>query len=209
MKKKSRTSAPRKRWRQVSIHEVLTSWFLSEPKNPHNQKLSKKDYANKAYPSIVQAYGLFLRHLPHCDWFLVDLKRPEELMVLQVINERSWNHKTPKSRPVGILTQTDSIPKPHAIRVNALAATRGLHKLLNKRVVLFGHHRDDFFSIIDGNHRLLAYARAISHKNAAWRPFKAYVGISLGPCRWHGDDVSWTERPPRSANEKRFVLNIW
>jgi len=76
-------------------------------------------------------------------------------------------------------------------------------------MILFGHAPDEPLSILDGNHRALAYARNLVRKPQAWSPVEAYVGISLGPCRWHGDAVSWIERPPREAGERRYVLNIW
>ena len=53
------------------------------------------------------------------------------------------------------------------------------------RIILWGHERTGPFSILEGNHRMLAYA------NTARRPplnIDVYVGLSPSLCYWHFDD---------------------
>ena len=67
--------------------------------------------------------------------------------------------------------------------------------------ILWGHDRTGPFTILDGNHRLLAYLRSVNPPPISVR---AMVGLSPTPCFWHIHDVCgklcndlWSKaRPP-------------
>ena len=192
-------------WRQVSLQEVLAVWFKTAKAGSDSSRLSSEQYQ-----SAIEPYLLFLRFLPHCDWYRIRLKDVEDLMALQLIHEESWRHpQNGKKRSVGDCHRAGCVPIEHEQKARALAELTNLHSLLDGRIILFGHAPGDSYSILDGNHRALAYAHILEHRSQAWSPIEAYVGISLAPCRWHGDVVNWIERPPREPGERRYVLNIW
>ncbi|QRO00683.1 hypothetical protein JRI60_17440 [Archangium violaceum] len=90
-----------------------------------------------------------------------------------------------------------------------LAGHSELLSLLDGRVVLFGHQATGPLTLLDGNHRMLALAHRLATGSGPLAPFRAFVGLSQGPCRWHGDPVEWIERPGREPGERRFILKVW
>ena len=55
----------------------------------------------------------------------------------------------------------------------------------NGRIILWGHDRNGPFSIIEGNHRMLAYAHAAPRSPLS---IDVYVGLSDSYCYWHFAD---------------------
>lgn len=53
------------------------------------------------------------------------------------------------------------------------------------RPILWGHSKDGPFTILEGNHRLLAYA---GHSAGSGLSVPAFVGLSPTPCFWHRPD---------------------
>jgi len=199
-------------WKQVSIQAVLAAWFTDNGGGSAPGASEKPEARLPAdqYRAAIEPFLLFLRFLPHCDWYRIRLNDVEDLMALQLIHEESWlPPQNGAKRVLGHCCRDDCVPAEHEEKARALAERADVRSLLDGRMILFGHAPDEPLSILDGNHRALAYARNLVRKPQAWSPVEAYVGISLGPCRWHGDAVSWIERPPREAGERRYVLNIW
>ena len=197
-------------WKQVSIYEALAPWLCSEMGTSAGPSGPSHTLTSDQYQMGTEAYGLFLRFLPHCDWFRVRVTSFDDMNALKIIDEVSWEHNNASgNRSVSRRWPLDDLPQMHAEKVNSFAKIENLHSVLDGKTVLFGHDRNDHLTILDGNHRLLAYASRINRNSEVWSPFEAFVGISLGPCRWHGDAESWMERPPRNPNERRYVLNIW
>ena len=52
--------------------------------------------------------------------------------------------------------------------------------------ILWGHGKEGPFTILEGNHRLIAYAS--SNRRAAALSMPCYVGLSSQPCYWHLED---------------------
>ena len=199
-------------WKQVSLQTVLAAWFTDRGGEtaPGASEQPERKLSADQYRVAIEPYLLFLRFLPHCDWYRIRLNKVEDLMSLQIIHEESWlQPHNGEKRVLGDCCRDGSVPVEHEEKVRALAEHADVRSLLDGRIILFGHTPEDSFSILDGNHRTLAYARNLLRKTQAWSPIQAYVGISLAPCRWHGDPVSWIERPPREPGERRYVLNIW
>jgi hypothetical protein len=129
---------------------------------------------------------------------------------LTLIEEDSWNHgAVGGERRLAKRTDLSLLPESHQIRVEQLSALHALPTMLDRQTILFGHSPLDEWSILDGNHRLLALACQHQQEARPFAPFSVFVGISFGPCRWHGDPVIWQERPERIPGEKRYVLKVW
>ena len=76
------------------------------------------------------------------------------------------------------------------------------------RIILWGHDREGPFSIMEGNHRMLAYAQA------ALRPpikLDVYVGLSPSYCYWHHADPNFCVGTDLFSRERVFsrVNNWW
>ena len=127
-----------------------------------------------------------------------------------LIEEESWWHDSVQGdrRLIRRIDPT-TLPPKHRERVESLRAQPSLNALLHRKAVLFGHSTTDNWSILDGNHRLLAIACQHLLDGRQLEPFSVFVGQSLGPCRWHGDPVEWQERPERAPGERRYILKVW
>ncbi len=199
--------------RQVTLDAVITGWLsaggLSGSENDSERYDPVPKTAAERYEKLVCHGDLFLRFIPACDWFEVRFD-PAWFTSLKLIEEESWNHgAVGGERRLAKRTDLSSLHEPHRVRVERLFAHPALPALLDRQAILFGHSPLDEWSILDGNHRLLALA--CQHQLAASpiAPFSIFVGISFGPCRWHGDPVVWQERPERTPGEKRYVLKVW
>lgn len=161
------------------------------------------------YRSLVSSGYEFLRFVPQCDWFDAEVPAPESILNLLVICEESWlGRDLSVDRRVSALCALERLPMPHRCRVQAILA-RGVDcALLDRRITLFAHSKEGPFSILDGNHRLLALAHSLLFGRTRMQRFSVQIGVSHGPCRWHGDDVVWEERAPRNGRN-RFVLRVW
>jgi hypothetical protein len=162
------------------------------------------------YQALVEHAYLYLRFIPMCDWFRVRFTRQDTVLALRLIEEESWEHaRADGERRLGARADLARLPAHHAERTHELAGHANLPSLLDGRVVLFGHQAEGPLTILDGNHRLLALAHRHVVRRERLAPFHAYVGLSSGPCRWHGDPVEWVERPGLAPGERRFILKVW
>jgi len=200
-------------WRQVLFDEVVSGWLSAGgvwEGDKSTRTFEVPDSPEERYRQLVENGYLFLRFIPLCDWFRVEFTRPEELLALRLIQEESWEHALAGGeRTLGARADLFRVSPPHAARVRSLAGHAQLEALVDRRVVLFGHHPREPVSILDGNHRLLALAHRLVSGGRPMTGFQAFVGLSQGPCRWHGDPEEWVERPGRSPGERRFILKVW
>lgn len=160
------------------------------------------------YRELVNRAWPFLRFVPPCDWFRVPILSAADLAEMAVIAEESWFPEPGRAdRMVHAVAVAIDPATPHGRRV--LAWETSLRAAdLDRQVTMFGHGPSGPFSVLDGNHRLVAAARRASRGDTTLFAFEVHVGLSFGPCRWHGDPVTWEERPA-AAGERRFVLRVW
>jgi hypothetical protein len=201
-----------KRWLQVPFDEVCTGMLQSGGIGGHDASpalpMPVPDCPDERYRELVDRSWLFLRFLPPCDWFRVRVDFPEDLPALRVIAEESW-FAEPRTadRRLSTVEKQLATGSPHDQRIGQWEHTRDVAHL-ERRITLFGRDRAGPFSILDGNHRLLALARRLRLAGSDPCSFDVHIGLSYGPCRWHGDPVRWEERPER-LGERRFVLRVW
>ena len=199
--------------RQVSFDAVITGWLGAGGLGSFYPDIgfSKPvpDTVKARYDQFVSYGDLFLRFIPHCDWFEVRFDATWFSKV-RLIDESSWKHESSGGeRLLAKRTDLTTLPQEHLDRINQLRLRKNLGDLLDRKAVLFGHSPSDEWSILDGNHRLLALACQHLIDKCPLDEFSIFVGFSFGPCRWHGDPVVWQERPERTAGERRYVLKTW
>ena len=200
-----------KQWLQVPFDEVCTgileSGGIGADHKPETEQLPVPGTAQERYQTLVDRAWLFLRFLPACDWFRVRIELPEDQPSLLVIAEESWfSEPRTADRRLALVAKQLATDSPHGRRIERWEHEVGVAHL-DRRITLFGRDRDGPFSILDGNHRLLALARRMRDGGHSLA-FDAHVGVSYGPCRWHGDPFRWEERPER-LGERRYVLRVW
>lgn len=196
---------------QITLDEVimglLRSSCFTEDKDTLDPRIP--DTPQERYRALVGRCHLFLRFLPHCDWYHGVIDTAECLEAIQLINEESWfPDETGRDRSLKRWAHLDGLPSKHAERVNDILHTGLVPQCMHRRVTLFSHAAEGPYTILDGNHRLLAMAHRVLHHGDRLGPLSVHLGIGLGPCRWHGDSVAWEERPPIHGTS-RFVLRVW
>lgn len=188
---------------QIKQFEVSTFTIIDQP------NLNNINENRERWTLFSNKFWLFNRFIPHCDWFECQLKFPECLSFIEIINEESWFPKLPVENR--LLTNLDySFVKNdnHNIKITQLLEN-GIEEFINeKQLVLLGKYDCDNISILDGNHRFSALYEAFKLNRVMNLNLNVIVGFTYGNCRWMGDQDNWEERPT-SSNEKRYVLNIW
>ncbi len=207
------TAWPMRSWEQVPFDDVCTGILESGGIGGHDTPVSSTRRVpgteSERYSALVERSWLFLRFLPPCDWYRVRIEAPRDLGDLRVIAEESWfSDPSRADRDLRSVTASLAPGSQHYARVAAWESALDL-TALDRRVTLFGRSREGPFTILDGNHRLLALTRRVGRAGVEPTGFDAYVGLSFGNCRWHGDVVRWEERPPRHGEGRRYVLRVW
>ena len=196
---------------QVTLDQVVTgmlhSHCFADRKNGIEPALP--DTAEGRYRLLVDRGHLFLRFLPHCDWYHGLIRTSACLGRIRLIAEESW-FPTPDGadRTLSHWAGLEGLSAGHVERVGAMVRNGLRVQSMHRRVTLFSHDAAGPYTVLDGNHRLLALAHQVFCKGADLEPLSVHVGLSNGPCRWHGDPVVWEERPPFEAKQ-RFVLRVW
>lgn len=161
------------------------------------------------YQELVDRGYLFLRFLPQCDWYNARLASPDDLGRLRLIAEESWfSEASAADRSLATWAALDTLPDSHCQRVRRLLSEGLQVECMQRRITLFGRSPEGPFTILDGNHRMLALAHNVLAQRMPMEPLDVHLGLSFGPCRWHGDPVMWEERPPHDG-KTRFVLRTW
>lgn len=161
------------------------------------------------YQELVDRGYLFLRFLPQCDWYNARLASPDDLGRLRLIAEESWfSEASAADRSLASWAALDTLPDSHCQRVRRLLSEGLQVECMQRHITLFGRSPEGPFTILDGNHRMLALAHNVLAQRMPMEPLDVHLGLSFGPCRWHGDPVMWEERPPHDG-KTRFVLRTW
>lgn len=113
-------------------------------------------------------FGLFHHVPPTTRWFRVPL-RPAHLPELHIIARCGWDAPGDRNELNSVARRWPRI---------FLSAPPGDWPAL----ILWGHNEEGPFVILEGNHRLLAYASADEAPDLA---VDAYVGLSPELCNWH------------------------
>ena len=127
---------------------------------------------NRLRASLIAALrGPLLQRLPtDTQWFKVNFLRDEHLPELRVIGRCGLDSPADENE---VLEVAKRRPRP-------LIKTQ---MPLWEPPMLWGHSKAGPFTILEGNHRLIAYAG--SQRRAAALAMPCYVGLSSQPCYWH------------------------
>jgi hypothetical protein len=189
-------------WEEVSIHKVILGWLRAER---DNSKVLTQVFA--ALPAAVRlldapdlnnadenrerlrifyiARWLFLFEIPpDTTWYEVRNLRDDDLANLHAVNYAHWNDTGDENELLKVAAR-----KP--LKLSAQPDAWG-------SIILWGHERTGPFTIIEGNHRLTAYAGS----GQAGLNIPVFVGLSSLKCHWHLLDrcpVLMQDLIPRSA----------
>jgi len=164
-------------WTRISVHVVVAAFLRSE-----QHKIAGVLPPELATPNIKDPrqnhqrlrYLLLIRRLmigeipPDTEWFEVRTLTDNDLADLHVIARCGWDD--PRDR--------NELPQVAARRPEPLLQPPAEWP----PVILWGHERGGPFTIIEGNHRLTAYAASGSRGSLA---IPVVVGLSPTPCFWH------------------------
>jgi len=188
-----------------NIHKFSNSSCLDIIRKPNLESTSE----NEIRWNLFNQFWLFNRFIPHCDWFECDLLFPECLNHIEIISEESWFENPREEIRLSMKLDFNSVPdKTHKIKIDEFV-NKGLEQTINeKRLILIGKYNQNTISLIDGNHRFMAFYEEYKQKRIENFKIKIIVGFTFGNCRWLGDYEKWEERPSKE-NEKRYILNTW
>jgi len=170
------------KWRRVAVHAVVAEFLRSErhklAASPPGA-LALIDQPNIADPSENHARLRYLAWIrrqllgeipPDTRWYKVCSLTDAELPELYVIGRCGFDD--PYGRDQNDL-QSVALRRPEPI--SSPLSNWGAP-------ILWGHDRTGPFTIIEGNHRLLAYASQSSKPGLS---VPVFVGLSNTPCFWH------------------------
>jgi hypothetical protein len=170
------------RWRRVTVHEVVAAFLRSERYKftmVPLDVLALIDHPNIVDPSQNHARLRYLASIrrqllgeipPDTRWYKVWTLIDAELPEIYVIGRCGFDD--PYGRDRNELQRVASRrPEP----MNSQPSTWGTP-------ILWGHDRTGPFTIIEGNHRLIAYA---SQGQKSGLSVPVFVGLSNTPCFWH------------------------
>jgi hypothetical protein len=164
-------------WKRVPVHHMVAAFHRSEQHRiagARPPELARPDLEDPQQNHQRLRYLLLIRRLligeipPDTDWYEVDNLTDADLPRLHVIARCGWDdprdrnelHQVAARRPEPLLKPPTEWPP----------------------VILWGHQRGGPFTIIEGNHRLTAYAACGSRGGLV---IPVLVGLSPTPCFWH------------------------
>ncbi|MGD8328234.1 MAG: hypothetical protein PVJ49_02280 [Acidobacteriota bacterium] len=179
-------------WNPISIHRVVLNFLRSEPHHWQDllpERLHRvvddpdldSGEQNAARWRLLHYYRRYLvgEIPPDTAWYEVRHLEDAHLAELMVISRSAFFNGPPfdlrevsARKPIPLQTPPEQWQPP----------------------ILWGHSEDGPFTILEGNHRLTAYAAAPTGTLS----IPSYVGISTMPCHWHALD------PPRE-----LVHDMW
>ena len=172
-------------WTRISVHNVVSEFLRGERDKfsfypalawlpiIENPDLSDPLQNHKRLRLLYLNRGMFMIEIPpDTTWWNVHSLTENELgeLYTSVRHTPPWDAAGSKLEKVAAVT---------------LEPLKSAPSSWNGRIILWGHGRVGPFSILEGNHRMIAYA------SAAPRPelrIDVYVGLSASHCYWHFAD---------------------
>lgn len=172
------------KWRRVSIHEVYAAYLKAEwariplRKNWPRSLVTQPNLRDRRenHVRLKLLYGLRLRLLmeipPDTVWYKVTSLTERHLPELRAIGRCAW----------------DGAGDQNELRQAAARRPLPLRQLPRRwdPIILWGHHKSGPFTILEGNHRLTAYAAT---PGAPPFSLPVYVGLSPSLCGLHLADT--------------------
>lgn len=168
------------KWRRISIHAVYAAFLKSEweriplRKNWPRSLVTHPNLRDRRenYVRLKLLYGhrwrLFMEIPPDTVWHVVTALTERHLHELRVIGRFAWDHPGHKNE---LLQAAARRPRPMRQPPRRW-----------ERIILWGHHKSGPFTILEGNHRLTAYAAT---PGAPAFSLPVYVGLSPSLCSLH------------------------
>jgi hypothetical protein len=193
-------------WTETSVHNVVSEFLRAERDsrfNFHppwlglidNPSLNDPLQNHQRLRLLYIVRGMFMVEIPpDTRWYEVQSLTEDQLGELYVSARHTerWDQAGNK---------LDQVAKAVQVPLKSAPDTWG-------RIILWGHDRKGPFSIMEGNHRMLAYAQAKPRP-----PLKApvYVGLSPSYCFWHHSDppLSLGQGLYRSQGPSLFAQDNW
>jgi hypothetical protein len=178
-----------KHWSRVSVHKVVLAFLIAEratnvaqaqrdapdliasldaPKLLDMPDLSDPEQNHDRLRLLYVIRSRFAREIPpDTHWYEVSNLTDDELSELYVVAHAAW---------------TDPVDQNELLNV----AKRKNEKMSDPPanwppIILWGHSEKGPFTIIEGNHRLVSYARSGQHDLS----IPVFVGLSPTLCFWH------------------------
>jgi hypothetical protein len=194
------------KWTKIGIHEVVLEWLRGERDTKFNfyppwlpvidsPNLRDPVENHKRLRLLYIKRGPFIVEIPpDTEWWEIHGFTENELDELYLsarYHPSPWNDAgVNKLDKAAAIIPQDPIPMPWS-----------------GRIILWGHDKAGPFTIMEGNHRLLGYAR---DKTRSPLNIDVYVGISPSYCYWHAlDPAIWFGRDLYKSNPRLVVLTDW
>jgi hypothetical protein len=187
------------KWTRVTVHNVVAEFLQSERWKPAGvlapQCMNAVDTPNTSDPvenhlrlRLLYYFRCFLfaEIPPDTEWFEVRYLTDNELNQLRVVGRCSWDDRADQNELAKVAARRPE-------KLNSPPTSWG-------RLILWGHDRQGPFTILEGNHRLVAYA---STSPLPGLSIAVLVGLSPTPCFFHildpprviANDLWKTQRP--------------
>jgi hypothetical protein len=182
-------------WNRITFHNVVSEFLRGERSkfNFYSPWLPIIDTPNLNDPLenhtrlrlLYIPRGIFMVEIPpDTKWYEVQSLTENEIGELYVSARHNpqWNQAGNKLDQVAIAAPALLLPNPWAARI-----------------ILWGHTKAGPFSIIEGNHRMIAYAGASPRPSLN---ISVYIGLSPSYCFWHYAD------PPFFLGQDLYRRNL-
>jgi hypothetical protein len=172
-------------WKSVSIHEVIWAWLCAERNTSANIRyilsqqpehaalLDAPDTENadenwlRLKIIYIARWVFFVEIPPDTCWYEVRNLRDNDLTNLHAVNHGHWSSGDDQNELLKVAAR-------EKLELESPPTEWG-------SIVLWGHTKDGPFTIIEGNHRLTAYAGV----GATGLDIPVFVGLSPLKCIWH------------------------
>ena len=176
------------KWEEVTIHQVYHSFLKGEFENciktfgqnaiENKALIDDPDFNNDSQNSkrsfLLCFRAPLLFRIP-CStiWYRVSSLKENHFNELIVVGRCGWDDKSDQNE---LLT----VAKRKNLKLNSSPSEW-------ESPIFFGHTKEGPFTIIEGNHRLVAYA-SVNSKSKEELNIPVYVGLSSEHCIWHLPD---------------------
>lgn len=190
-----------KQWRLATIHEVVLEYLLAE-RHKHVQTewiaqlLDNPDlqdtFQNHRRLHLIYATRRWIMGEipPDTQWFEVQPITQRDLDQVHAIARCGWDHPADKNEICKVAKR-----RPIPWR----------HETLVRRPILFGHDKAGPLTILEGNHRLTAFAGSAANSSIS---LSIFVGLSSIPCAYHIFDSELALLSPFWRSDEEFLAHM-